>query len=99
MKNRELAYQFIKMLPGEGSNFSSTGDKAFSYFTCIAEWVRGEFDIYPTLILNATKYSRSSSTHLGYIKYFAEKSGTIVRYTTKEVPTNSQDLIKYCDYV
>ena len=38
MKNKEVCKEFIRRRVARGSNLFSTGDKLFSYNTCIAQW-------------------------------------------------------------
>ena len=62
MKNKEVCKEFICRRVASGSNLISTGDKLFSYNTCIAQW-------YPNgVIYNETKYSSTTSRHQSYLK-------------------------------
>lgn len=62
LKNRDIVelFRFRKM--GSNTNLMSTGDKLYSYNTCIAQW--GDEGI----IGNSTKYSVTSSCHLSPLK-------------------------------
>ena len=62
MKNKEVCKEFIYHKVASGSNLVSTGDKLFSYNTCIAQW-------YPVgIIYNETKYSPTTSRHQSYLR-------------------------------
>lgn len=61
MNNKEVCKAFSYKEKATGSNLMSTGDKLFSYSTCIAEW-DGAY-----LILNKTKYSTTTSKHQTYL--------------------------------
>lgn len=62
MKNKEVCKEFIHHRAACGSNLVSTGDKLFSYNTCIAQW-------YPHgVIYNETKYSPTTSRHQSYLR-------------------------------
>lgn len=64
-------------------NLTSTGDKLFSYNTCIAQW-KGD-----TLLINITKYSATTTKHLYYVKRYG-----IPYITVDNVKLNTQDLWK-----
>ena len=83
MRNEDVAKAFLNRRTASVNNLSSSGDKLFSYNTCIAQWVGS------TLIGNATKYSTTTSRHLGYIKQ------CIKCWTSKIVPMGTQDLTNY----
>lgn len=62
MKNKEVCKEFIHRRIASGSNLISTGDKLFSYNTCIAQW-------HPHgIIYNETKYSPTTSRHQSYLR-------------------------------
>lgn len=60
MKNKEVIERFLSRIPAKSStgSLSSTGDRLYSYHTCIAE-----FDKMGRLWINLTKYSVTSSRH------------------------------------
>ena len=62
MRNKEVAYAFINREAASGSNLMSTGDRLYSYNTCIAQ-----YDDDNTLYINYTKYSSTTSRHQGYL--------------------------------
>lgn len=63
MKNIDVVKAFLLRAAATGSNLISSGDKLFSYHTCIAQFL-------PTgrLIINITKYSPTTSKHQGYLE-------------------------------
>lgn len=83
MKNKDVTRLFMCGQEANTLHLHSTGDKLFSYHTCIAQHC-GE-----DIIGNATKYSSTTSHHLRYIR------GYITIWTTKQVPYNTQSLIPY----
>lgn len=65
MTNNEVVRNFWNHKVGKSLNMKSTGDKLFSYKTCVAEW-RGQ-----TLYVNTTKYSRTTSKQTCELFVFA----------------------------
>lgn len=65
MKNEEVVKAFImkKKAYSNTGSLSSTGDRLFSYSTCIAE-----YDKYGNLVFNETKYSTTTSHHQTLLK-------------------------------
>ena len=98
MKNKEVCNEFIHRRVASGSNLVSTGDKLFSYNTCIAQF-NGH-----ALILNETKYSVTTSKHQHYLRIAITNSG--IWSTTciiDNIDYNTRDLIQlyeriYRDY-
>lgn len=63
-------------------------DKIFSYSTCIGQWVNGG------VVLNATKYSSTTSKHQHYLRKALEEAGT--DYTeVYDVPRDTYSIAKY----
>lgn len=61
MTNEEVIENFIAGHICSGGNLTSTGDKLYSYQTCIAEYTpKG-------LVVNKTKYSVTTSKHVGML--------------------------------
>lgn len=83
MRNKDVVSRFIDMYPARTLNLSSDGEKLFSYYTCIAQFHEGK------LIGNATKYSKSTSTHFNMVFPYV----TVV--TTKPVPRGATSLVEY----
>lgn len=86
MTNLEVVNKFIKRLPAHALNLYSTGDKLFSYNTCIAEY---HLDM---LLINNTKYSNTTSRQLSILKQLLPTCyNTIIVYIEK-IPINTQAL-------
>lgn len=62
MKNKDVVRRFIDKEFASGSNLYSSGNKLFSYNTCIAQWWND------MIIINDTRYSSSTSRHQYYLK-------------------------------
>lgn len=91
MKNEEVVKNFLRKRTASGSNLTSTGNRLISYCTCIAEW--GE----QYLVVNLTKYSSTTSRHLGYLMRMLEKEG--IRWQDIDgVPRGVFDLIPKFKY-
>lgn len=84
MRNEDVVKAFLHKMPLHTINLHSTGNKLFSYDTCIAEWTDNDI-----LIGNATKYSSTTSKHMYYIKSYVDE------WTTKDVPRGTMSLINY----
>lgn len=85
MKNKEVVESFLQEKVGNSLNLTSTGYKLFSYNTCIAEWYKD------SLIINTTKYSRTTSNHQHYLRDY--KGGNIIYVAG--VPINTTALHNY----
>ena len=94
MKINEVAEAFCKGVRGIGNTLISTGDKLVSYHTVIAQKALIDLAL-PSFILNSTKYSVTSSKHLGYARRYLESHGIPYIMTTKQVRDNELDLTKY----
>ena len=94
MKVKDIAEAFCEGNSGYSTNLKSNGTKIVSYNTTIAQRALIDSSL-PQLILNSTKYSRTTSRHLGYIRKYLENKGIPYLLTTKRVPYNTFDLIKY----
>lgn len=84
LKNKEVAEAFYLRTYASNRNMMSIGDRLFSYYTCIAQSTSNY-----GIIGNSTKYSKTTSKHLSYIKKY------VTVWTTKEVPGGTQSLIDY----
>ena len=91
MKTKEVAERFADGKTGVGNSVFSTGDKFFSYSTCLAQWVDDNIDEF--IILNETKYSVTSSRHYGVMR--SELPSCIRRKIVKDVPRGTNDLKHY----
>lgn len=86
MKNIEVIECFLKKDWGNSDHLHSTGDKLISYNTCIAQWNNDK------IILNTTKYSVTSSIHLGLLKSRLEGCAFYVEKRVNNIPINCRDL-------
>lgn len=68
MKNEDVIKSFLKRRECNNTTLHSTGNRLYSYSTCIAE-----FDLLDRLWYNATKYSRTTSKH----QYLLRKNAVI----------------------
>lgn len=71
MRNSEVAKSFLSHIKADNLHLHATPTKLFSYYTCIAEFING------ILVGNSTKYSVTSSRHLGYIRSYVDVWTTI----------------------
>lgn len=90
LKNLTVIEGFLFRKPCKSENLTSTGDKLFTYDTCLAQWT----DSY--LIINMTRYSTSSSSHFNILwalccKYLKKHE----RECVDSVPKNTKDLLDY----
>lgn len=90
MKNKEVIDAFLKHRSANAGNLFSTGKELFSYRTIIAYW-----DKDLNVVVNATKYSTTTSHHLGILlselakKYVEIQAGD-------NVPMGSTEFIPNC---
>lgn len=87
MKNIDVANAFACGLEGEAGNFFSTGIKAFSYRTVIAQRING------IIYLNDTYYSNTTSRHRNLIKRAFGSDQEIV--ILNNIPIETNDLSPY----
>lgn len=88
MKNKEVCEEFMHHRIASGSNLVSTGDKLFSYNTCIAQW-------HPHGVLyNETKYSTTTSRHQYYLRIaIFNNLGWVGATILSNVNYNTRDLM------
>lgn len=90
MRNQDVVRKFMEREPASGSNLYSSGDRLFSYNTCIGEWRDN------TILVNYTKYSRSTSKHQFYLRTQAVTAYDIARVNEiipmYNIPINQQIL-------
>lgn len=86
MRNEEIVQEFLVRNTAFTNNLTSTGDKLFSYQTVIAQWING------TLVINPTKYSSTTSRHLGYVKRLYKGNLT---YACPKIPRGTINLKDY----
>lgn len=92
--NQDVVKSFLNGKIAKSLSMTSTGDKLYSYNTIIAQWHNNE------LIVNKTKYSRTTSVHHQSKLFNEVRSYTNVVYvggnkTDNYVPFNSHDLKIY----
>lgn len=94
MKNIEVIDCFLKDIALRGSNIRSTGEKLYSYDTCIAE--KAVIDGCSIMLVNLTMYSPTTSKHRNTLirRLFGS---TIVRKYVTGVPKGATNLIEYKD--
>lgn len=89
MKNKEVIGNFINKCEAINHHGSlrSTGDRLFSYNTCIAQWVDG------TIWINVSRYSNTTSRHQNRL---ISKCGIFLLevHLIENVPINTQRLWK-----
>lgn len=61
MTNKDVVIAFIRGESVHTGHMTSTGDRLFSYNTCIAQWHKG------TLLVNRTKYSSTTSHQMSHL--------------------------------
>ena len=87
MRNKEVISKFVNFAESAATaNVTSTGDKLFHYYTCIAQRHEGK------IILNVTRYSMTTSKLQGHVRW--ELSGYDVIEVTG-VPLGTRDLVPY----
>lgn len=89
MRNNDLAKAFVNdpMYMGKGSNLEADGNgRLYSYDTCIAQW-KGK-----TLIVNTTRYSCTTSKHIGYVKCAAITRNVTLK-EVKDIPFDTDRLV------
>lgn len=94
MRVRDVSEAFCKGNSGYSINLKSNGTKIVSYNTTIAQKTFIDPSL-PKFILNSTKYSKTTSRHLSYIRRYLAKKGIPYLLTTKHVPYDTFDLVKY----
>lgn len=90
MKNKEVCKEFIRRRAACGSNLVSTGDKLFSYNTCIAQWYSN------IIIYNETKYSPTTSRHQSYLRNALTYN---IGWVVNNINFNTRDLIPYYERI
>lgn len=96
--NKEVAEAFVAGETMANANMTSTGDRLFSYHTCIGEsFLNKRFDI--CFIVNETRYSSTTSRHRNLMLDALNKlllQGFIIEVTRIDnVPIGTQSLKQY----
>lgn len=87
--SEKLIKKFLEGNKAINSSMRSTGDKLFSYFTCIAQKTNNGF------IVNSTKYSDTTSKQQGILIRELKKGGYNYVETKKYVPKETEDLTDF----
>lgn len=93
MKNSDIAIAFHNGWKAQSNNMTCTGTKVYSYDTVIAEKIVTEAGLQ--YVINNTKYSPTTSKHLGYIKRYLVTNNIFYLVTTTSVPKNTNSLKDY----
>lgn len=88
MTNAEVVDKFLNHERGHSLNMDSTGEKLYSYNTCMAQFIDGN------LVVNKTKYSVTTSRHMSYLNTLLQKYN-IAHKTVTEVERNAYSLKSY----
>lgn len=92
MKTIDVIFAFKSRKSARTGSVKSDKYKLFSYYTCIAQWYSED-----VVILNETKYSRSTSKHQTYLNNAFETSKDIKVLKVSNVPIGRSDLTRYLD--
>lgn len=96
--NREVAEDFVLGNPSANANMTSTGDRIFSYSTCIAESFLNRYNEI-CFVVNDTRYSNTTTRHRNYVYDEIHKpllKGFIVIVKrVDDVPRGTQTLKQY----
>jgi hypothetical protein len=90
MRNREVANAFAKGISASGSNFWTNGVKIFSYSTLMAQRLPNG-----TIIVNACKYSNTTSHHQSYVRAALEGKKFTEVGKGNYIPFGTYDLTRY----
>jgi hypothetical protein len=92
MTNREVANAFAKGISASTTNLWTNGAKIFSYSTLMAQRLPNG-----TIIVNACKYSNTTSHHQSYIRAALEAKGEKFTEVGKGnyIPFGTYDLTSY----
>lgn len=91
MKNKSVVLSFINKSPAYSTNLRSIDNKLYSYNTCIAEYL-GFIDGCETIIVNKTKYSKTTSTIQNMLIDTLNKLGVYRIYIVDNVDKNTNCL-------
>ena len=91
IKNKDIVLSFINELSAYNTNLRSTGSKLYSYNTCIAEHL-GFIDGCETIIVNKTKYLKTTSTIQNMLIDILNKLGVYRVYIVDNVDKDTDCL-------
>ena len=96
--NREVAEAFVLGNPSANANMTSTGDRIFSYSTCIAESFLNRYNEI-CFVVNDTRYSNTTTRHRNYvydeIHKLLLKGFIVIVKRVDDVPRGTQTLKQY----
>lgn len=90
--NRDIVEAFINGKVLHNANMISTGDRLFSYNTCIAEKYKER--MLDKCIVNETTYSVTTTKHHNLLMRYMQIPYTVLT----DVPIGTQSLKQYCIY-
>ena len=96
--NREVAEDFVLGNPSANANMTSTGDRIFSYHTCIAESFLNRYNEI-CFVVNHTRYSNTTTRHRNYVNdeihKLILKGFIVIVKRVDDVPRGTQTLKQY----
>ena len=96
--NREVAEAFVLGNPSANANMTSTGDRIFSYHTCIAESFLNRYNEI-CFVVNHTRYSNTTTRHMNYVNdevyKLILKGFIVIVKRVDDVPRGTQSLKQY----
>ena len=96
--NKEVAEAFVLGNASANANMTSTGDRLFSYHTCIAESFLNKYNEI-CFVVNDTRYSNTTARHRNLMLNALNKllfQGFIIQVTRVDnVPIGTQSLKQY----
>lgn len=96
--NREVAEAFVLGNTSANANMTSTGDRLFSYHTCIAESFLNRYNEI-CFVVNHTRYSNTTTRHRNYVNdeihTLILKGFIVIVKRVDDVPRGTQSLKQY----
>lgn len=96
--NREVAEAFVLGNTSANANMTSTGDRLFSYHTCIAESFLNRYNEI-CFVVNETRYSNTTTRHRNYVNdevyKLILKGFIVIVKRVDDVPRGTQSLKQY----
>lgn len=89
MSNKNVILAFLNEEQAKSLSLFSTGDKLFSYNTCIAEWLTSD-----TILININKYSVTTSKHLTLLRNNIKNQYSCIEIN-KQIDRGTQSLIQF----
>ena len=96
--NREVAESFVLGTAAFNANMTSTGDRLFSYSTCIAESFLNSYNEI-CFVVNHTRYSNTTTRHRNYVNdeihKLLLKGFIVIVKRIDDVPIGTQTIKQY----